>query len=73
MPDMRLGASPDAPLRHHGLKDKQARRERILAMLNRVGLEEPILQRRPHVCSGGPLQRMVIARALLLEPGVPDL
>jgi uncharacterized protein YjbJ (UPF0337 family) len=37
-------------------------------MLNRVGLEEPILERRPQECSGGQLQRMVIARALLLEP-----
>jgi ABC-type dipeptide/oligopeptide/nickel transport system ATPase subunit len=35
------------------LKDKQARQERILAMLNRVGLEEPILERRPQECSGG--------------------
>jgi ABC-type dipeptide/oligopeptide/nickel transport system ATPase component len=44
---------PGRALRHLGLKDKQARQERILAMLNRVGLEEPILERRPQECSGG--------------------
>ena len=67
-PKMTLGTSLEAPLRHHGLKDKAERRERMLAMLDRVGLEEAILERRPHECSGGQLQRMVIARALLLEP-----
>jgi oligopeptide/dipeptide ABC transporter ATP-binding protein len=67
-PKMSLGASLDAPLRHHGVKVRTERRERILEMLDRVGLEEAILDRRPHECSGGQLQRMVIARALLLQP-----
>jgi oligopeptide/dipeptide ABC transporter ATP-binding protein len=67
-PKMTLGASLEAPLRHHGLKDKAERRLRMLGMLDRVGLEEEILERRPSECSGGQLQRMVIARALLLEP-----
>jgi peptide/nickel transport system ATP-binding protein len=67
-PRMTLGASLDAPLRHHGVKDRAERRERVLAMLDRVGLEEAILDRRPAECSGGQLQRMVIARALLLQP-----
>jgi oligopeptide/dipeptide ABC transporter ATP-binding protein len=67
-PKMSLGTSLEAPLRHHGMKDRGKRRERMLAMLDRVGLEEAILERRPSECSGGQLQRMVIARALLLEP-----
>jgi oligopeptide/dipeptide ABC transporter ATP-binding protein len=67
-PRMTLGASLDAPLRHHGVKDRAERRERVLAMLDRVGIEEAMLERRPSECSGGQLQRMVIARALLLKP-----
>jgi oligopeptide/dipeptide ABC transporter ATP-binding protein len=67
-PKMSLGTSLEAPLRHHGVKDRTERRERMLAMLDRVGLEEAILERRPSECSGGQLQRMVIARALLLNP-----
>ena len=67
-PKMTLGTSLEAPLRHHGMRDKGERRERMLDMLDRVGLEEAILERRPHECSGGQLQRMVIARALLLKP-----
>src|SRR5687768_5623692 len=50
------------------MKDKAQRQARIAEMLDRVGIEEPILERRPSECSGGQLQRMVIARALLLKP-----
>jgi oligopeptide/dipeptide ABC transporter ATP-binding protein len=67
-PKMRLGTSLEAPLRHHGVKDRAERRERMLAMLDRVGIEEEMLERRPSECSGGQLQRLVIARALLLKP-----
>ena len=67
-PKMRLGTSLEAPLRHHGMKDKDERRARIAEMLDRVGLEEAILDRYPKECSGGQLQRLVIARALLLDP-----
>jgi oligopeptide/dipeptide ABC transporter ATP-binding protein len=67
-PRMTLGASLDAPLRHHGMKDPDERHQRVLEMLDRVGIEEAMLERRPSECSGGQLQRMVIARALLLNP-----
>jgi peptide/nickel transport system ATP-binding protein len=67
-PKMRLGTSLDAPLRHHGMSDKAERAARIREILQRVGLETDILDRRPRQCSGGQLQRLVIARALLLKP-----
>lgn len=67
-PKMRLGTSLDAPLRHHGMRDRAERCEVILDMLEKVGLEEEILDRYPGECSGGQLQRLVIARALVLKP-----
>jgi peptide/nickel transport system ATP-binding protein len=67
-PKMRLGTSLDVPLRHHGVKDKAERWDRIAEMVDRVGLETDILDRLPRECSGGQLQRLVIARALLLRP-----
>ena len=67
-PKMRLGTSLHAPLRHHGMKDQAERAARIAEMLARVGLEEDMLDRYPRECSGGQLQRLVIARALLLKP-----
>jgi oligopeptide/dipeptide ABC transporter ATP-binding protein len=67
-PKMTIQTSLEAPLRHHGVKDKQQRVDRIAAMLDRVGLDAEILERRPSECSGGQLQRVVIGRALLLEP-----
>jgi peptide/nickel transport system ATP-binding protein len=67
-PKMTLRTSLDAPLRHHGMKDRGERWARITEILARVGLEEDILERHPRECSGGQLQRLVIARALLLKP-----
>ncbi|PVG83782.1 peptide ABC transporter ATP-binding protein [Nocardioides gansuensis] len=67
-PKMRLGTSLHAPLRHHGMKDQAERAARIAEMLAKVGLEEDMLERFPRECSGGQLQRLVIARALLLKP-----
>lgn len=41
---------------------------RIVAMLDKVGLGKQHLDRYPHELSGGQLQRISVARALLLEP-----
>ncbi len=48
--------------------DRAARRDRVLAMLDRVGLLPAHLNRYPHEFSGGQAQRIGIARALLLQP-----
>lgn len=55
-------------LRVHGWKDRQARKDRILKIIADVGLGAHVLQRRPTYLSGGEAQRVVIARALLLDP-----
>jgi peptide/nickel transport system ATP-binding protein len=69
-PRMRIGTSLQAPLAAHRIGDRDLRRQRIEAMLDAVGLDPGFLDRYPRDCSGGQLQRIVIARALLLEPEV---
>ncbi len=58
------------PLIINGWKDEEARRQRILDTLERVNLQPPefFLHKYPHQLSGGQLQRVVLARSLVLHP-----
>jgi peptide/nickel transport system ATP-binding protein len=59
------------PLIVHGVKDRQAREQRIRAVLEEVRLSpEEVLGKFPHMLSGGQQQRVVIARALILAPAM---
>lgn len=49
---------------------KHERLERILSMLELVGLSEEYLDRYPHQLSGGQKQRVLILAALLINPKV---
>ena len=51
---------------------KQQTRERVIALLNDVGIPKPEdkLKRYPHELSGGQRQRVMIAMALALEPDI---
>ena len=67
-PRMSIGTSMTLPLVSHGIGTRTDRRDRVLAMLEEVGLDGSFHDRVPSQCSGGQLQRVVIGRALLLEP-----
>ena len=52
----------------HGIGKPREREDRIVALLEQVGLSGDYLDRFPHEFSGGQRQRIGIARALAVEP-----
>jgi peptide/nickel transport system ATP-binding protein len=69
-PRKTIGQILEAPLLHLGALDKPARRQRILELVDAVGLAPDHLQRYPHEFSGGQAQRIGIARALAPRPEI---
>ena len=67
-PRKKVSALLEAPLVIQGTHDAAARRERVHAMMARVGLRPEHRDRYPHMFSGGQRQRVAIARALMSEP-----
>lgn len=68
-PRIPVGKAIMEPMKVHGIvnSDKD-RKEMVLDLLEKVGLDETFFNRYPHEFSGGQRQRIGIARAISLEP-----
>ena len=70
-PRLTVGAIVGEALTIHGLaKSRRAHEERVVQLLETVGLQADHMRRFPHEFSGGQRQRIGIARALILQPAL---
>ena len=69
-PRMRIGEAVGHPLEIHGLATGVDKRNRVLEILEKVGLTPPerFVDLYPHELSGGQRQRVAIARSIILRP-----
>lgn len=67
-PRMSIASVIAEPLVVHRVGDRHSRRERVLELLNLVGMPSDVAHRSPGEFSGGQRQRVAIARALALNP-----
>jgi oligopeptide/dipeptide ABC transporter ATP-binding protein len=63
-----IGRILEQPLLAHRRGGGAERREKVAALLQRVGLRPELAARYPHELSGGQRQRVGIARSLILHP-----
>ena len=69
-PRMSVGQAISHPLIIHGIGTPAERKERVLDLMEKVGLSpaEFLFRKYPHQLSGGQSQRVVLARALVTRP-----
>jgi len=67
-PKMRIYQLIQAPLDAFKVGTKQERMDRVVQMMEDVGLGKEYLYKYPHEMSGGQRQRVVIARAMISRP-----
>jgi|GEM_PF-3342774 len=68
-PRMNVTQIIEEPLRANGVgKTKAERQEKVLALMDLVGIPREYAKRFPHQFSGGQRQRIGIARAIALDP-----
>jgi oligopeptide/dipeptide ABC transporter ATP-binding protein len=69
-PRLTVGDIVAEPLRQHRLGPPAQRRQRVVQMLDQVGLGGEMTRRYPHELSGGQRQRVSLARALAAAPAL---
>ena len=71
-PVMTVGSQITEVLKLHTLLDSEARREKAVEMIGKVGISEPrkTAKSYPHELSGGMRQRIMIAMALVCDPDI---
>ena len=67
-PWQRIGTILEEPLIVQGEQEAEKRRDMVLSILEKVGLSPEHYFRFPHELSGGQVQRLGIARALIIKP-----
>lgn len=67
-PMMRVFDIVAEPLRIHNVASRRDLEERVVGVLEKVGIPADAMGRYPHAFSGGQRQRIGIARALVLDP-----
>jgi oligopeptide/dipeptide ABC transporter ATP-binding protein len=67
-PRMKIEQVVAEPLTTHHAVEKSRLRERVVTLLEQVGLGKQHLDRFPHELSGGQCQRVAVARAMALNP-----
>jgi peptide/nickel transport system ATP-binding protein len=68
-PRLIIGEALIEPMTVHKIgNSKKERKEKVLKLLKRVGLDETYYHRYPHELSGGQRQRVGIARTIVMEP-----
>lgn len=68
-PRITVGKAIEEPMKVHKLyKNDEERKEKVISILKRVGLDASHYYRYPHEFSGGQRQRIGIARTIALQP-----